>query len=490
VQVVRQQTDEALAKILWRASIHEARAHRARQALLDTGVPAAKVLAWMPEPRTAAELQVELGQEGAAEAMMAQLLPFEDNDAPPSTGVAGGEAAPVGQASLQSARLTPGPLQSEGARLSQRARQATPSVLTARRVGGGDAESLSEAPAPHSGAGGSVRWLYLAGGKVGTDERPVNSTLRIDLRAALRGEDPRWELAGELGRGERVLAGAAALTVGGEPRVYVVGGRSLAAPQATVDWHRAGGPRDWVPAKNMTHARRGPGVAEVGGKLYVAGGQDDAGATGVVEVYDPAADYWTTLTPMRAARTNFPLVAHGGALYAVGGWDGFQVLDRVERLDLGTGAWHECAPLQSPRCLLGAVVWGGRLYAVGGFAGLPLDQDGEVLVEDGTRDGWLASLESLDLVGGAEAGWRAETAALAQARADHATLLVPPGLVGDGAGARLLVLGGYDGVARLSSAESLVLPDGPGHARSTQGFCFDETLRLPAPARNFAATLA
>ena len=47
----------------------------------------------------------------------------------------------------------------------------------------------------------------------------------------------------------------------------------------------------------MTHSRGGHTAENVGGKIYVFGGQDPADATThCMEVYDPAVDLWEQLS--------------------------------------------------------------------------------------------------------------------------------------------------------------------------------------------------
>jgi hypothetical protein len=65
----------------------------------------------------------------------------------------------------------------------------------------------------------------------------------------------------------------------------------------------------WRARKDLPRPRRHPGVAELEGKLYVAGGADGAAA---FDGYDPASDAWEELPPV-------PAPVAGGDLYAIAG---------------------------------------------------------------------------------------------------------------------------------------------------------------------------
>jgi N-acetylneuraminic acid mutarotase len=80
-------------------------------------------------------------------------------------------------------------------------------------------------------------------------------------------------------------------------------------------------PANWTTRASLLSPRSGQGAAEVNGKLYIFGGASAAGvAADTTDVYDPATDSWTRLTP----RLNIPRLGPGGCaalgkLYCVGG---------------------------------------------------------------------------------------------------------------------------------------------------------------------------
>jgi N-acetylneuraminic acid mutarotase len=127
--------------------------------------------------------------------------------------------------------------------------------------------------------------------------------------------------------------------------------------------------------------------------LYAVGGRDD-GPLATVEEYDPAANSWTTKTPMSGARRDLALAAApNGKLYAVGGvaqgtnpCPPTGLCAKVEEYDPASNTWTAKAPMPTARLYLGlAPAPNGKLYAVGG-------------ADDG---GALASVEEYDPVANA-----------------------------------------------------------------------------------------
>jgi hypothetical protein len=76
-------------------------------------------------------------------------------------------------------------------------------------------------------------------------------------------------------------------------------------------------------------------VAVKGGRLVVAGGDDDNGqCVALVEVLDIAAGRWDSAPPLLTARYRHSCAEHDGKLYVAGGNAGLQGLDSVEVLNL------------------------------------------------------------------------------------------------------------------------------------------------------------
>jgi N-acetylneuraminic acid mutarotase len=112
-----------------------------------------------------------------------------------------------------------------------------------------------------------------------------------------------------------------------------------------------------------------PAVAAIGGKLYVAGGNNGSGvAISQLDVYDPATNAWSTLPAMPTPRVTAAGVAIGGRFFVIGGRSGETYLSTVEAYDPLTNAWGTGPPMPTARSGLGVafIFSDGRAYAVGG----------------------------------------------------------------------------------------------------------------------------
>ena len=114
-------------------------------------------------------------------------------------------------------------------------------------------------------------------------------------------------------------------------------------------------------------------------RLHVIGGRTvSAGNTPVHEVYDPAADRWTTLAPLPEPETGprgsggLAAAVLNDAIYVFGGeWfssTGGGVYDQVWRYDAGADAWSEAGRMPTPRHGLGAVAVGDAIATIAGAA--------------------------------------------------------------------------------------------------------------------------
>jgi N-acetylneuraminic acid mutarotase len=109
-----------------------------------------------------------------------------------------------------------------------------------------------------------------------------------------------------------------------------------------------------------------PSVGALNGKLYVAGGNNGAGAqTGRLDVYDPATNTWSTKAAMPTARVASAGAFVGGKFYVLGGRNGTTSLSTVEAYDPVTDSWALRAAMPTARAAMGVGVI-SRIYAVGG----------------------------------------------------------------------------------------------------------------------------
>lgn len=157
---------------------------------------------------------------------------------------------------------------------------------------------------------------------------------------------------------------AAAVTYAGQ--LFVVGGRSRAAPVASVAIYEPEREQWRLGAAKplpVSEAR----AAVLGGQLVVPGGLLANGVpTDEVEVYTPQDDRWTSVAPLPRPLARYALAAYEGRLYLFGGWDGQQVRDEILRYDPERDTWEQVARLDAPRAAAAAAELNDVLYIVGG----------------------------------------------------------------------------------------------------------------------------
>lgn len=163
-------------------------------------------------------------------------------------------------------------------------------------------------------------------------------------------------------------------SVGG--KLYVMGGllTHKSGPIATSSVQvldRTAG--SWKDRASLPAPVVGGGSAVLDGMIYVAGGEDGSGRPSpAVYRYDVAADEWTTVAPMRVARSRHAVVAFDGKLFAIGGNEPADVIGAtrksalavytIEVFDPAANEWTIRAQLPFKHFTLGAVVVSGKIY--------------------------------------------------------------------------------------------------------------------------------
>lgn len=211
------------------------------------------------------------------------------------------------------------------------------------------------------------------------------------------------------------------------------------------------------------------GLSEV---MYVLGGFGNLQSpVDVVEKYDPAADQWCTVQPMRRKRRYLSAVALNNRLYAIGGYDASSRVNTVECFDPSTSQWTVMTPMLQRRGLAGATTLAGKIYVAGGFDGTTRHTSVECY--DPTIDRWTlvgemqspregAGLTNLDgilyCVGGYDGNHILNSIERYDPRTGQWTGLAPMNTRRSGAGivvldGQVFAVGGYDGSQHLSSVE-------------------------------------
>lgn len=124
----------------------------------------------------------------------------------------------------------------------------------------------------------------------------------------------------------------------------------------------------WEEVAGLNCVRSALGCAVLNGKIYVAGGYGPSQngnqsnmKLSTVEAYDPVANVWKEVEPLKQARAHVCCIGHQGKLWAIGGYDGEHASQRVECYDPKTGKWENGPPLNEKRSVVVCSVVGGRL---------------------------------------------------------------------------------------------------------------------------------
>jgi N-acetylneuraminic acid mutarotase len=208
--------------------------------------------------------------------------------------------------------------------------------------------------------------LYLMGGNRGNRKEWPRHVLEYDLAA------DRWATKKPVPFPGDHMAAAA---LGG--KIYVFGGQAEAGIKQPLNTTWEYDPRadTWRLLAPMPTARTAAGAVEAGGRIYVVGGNVAGGATvGIMEMYDPAADRWESRSALPTPRNHPAVGAVGGKLYVIGGRlaapniGGFTAsnTDVVEEYDTTTATWRVLNKMPTPRSGHGFTTHQGRIYVAGG----------------------------------------------------------------------------------------------------------------------------
>ena len=207
----------------------------------------------------------------------------------------------------------------------------------------------------------------------------------------------KWRQAAPMAEGLHHI-GVAAL----DGKIYVVGGFTKSfRDRGPVDsvWQYDPASDRWERRAPLPTPRGDLTVAVLDGRIYALGGERFSAAGSKekyepladVAVYDPKADKWEVLPPMRQKRDHLVAAAIGGRIYAVSGRERpIYTLQTVEEYDPQTRTWRERAPMPTGRSGGTAAVVGNRLYVFGGEGNEDnsLGTFNQVEVYDPARDSW------------------------------------------------------------------------------------------------------
>eukprot|EP00906_Rhabdomonas_costata_P011235 RCo015914 len=136
------------------------------------------------------------------------------------------------------------------------------------------------------------------------------------------------------------------------PYIYIIGGTQSRYSQQenilAVCQRYDPGADQWSVLSPMKHKRMCPAAVALHGKIYVIGGSSGVASLDVVEVYDPRTDTWQSSPPMNICRSNATACVFQGEIFVAGGFCS-GALDTVEKFNPDTGLWSLVAKMPSAR---------------------------------------------------------------------------------------------------------------------------------------------
>jgi len=153
-------------------------------------------------------------------------------------------------------------------------------------------------------------------------------------------------------------------------KIYVVGGESNGKPATGLNTEYDPTTNRWRDLALMPHVTSHPGIAAANGKIYVLGGFTGVphiGAMSIAFEYDVASDKWRALPALSSPRASISAAFVDGKLHAIGGRGLDQVTVRTHEVyNPATGKWSKAAPLPVARDHSGVAVVDGKIHIIGG----------------------------------------------------------------------------------------------------------------------------
>lgn len=212
-------------------------------------------------------------------------------------------------------------------------------------------------------AAGSSETLYVAGGAGLTG--PVSDFSAYDAIGDI------WRPLPSMPVGRQNFG----MTAAADGGVYISGGfvdDDAGGSRARDFWRYDLQSAVWVQLPDMPAERARHGMAAVGGRIYVIGGEGDNASR--VMVFDIAERQWSDLgADLPGARTDIAVTVRDGAVLVIGGRMSGAATARVDVLEPGGAPrWRLGPALPSPRAEGAAANVGGVLHFAGGRGNDPM----------------------------------------------------------------------------------------------------------------------
>ncbi|XP_065651792.1 kelch-like protein 20 [Hydra vulgaris] len=156
--------------------------------------------------------------------------------------------------------------------------------------------------------------------------------------------------------------------------IYAIGGRnSMHCHLSSVERYDIY-TDSWFIEKNLSIARTAIASVCLNGCLYAVGGecainnpQDETLYLPNVERFDPKTKYWYRVADFSIPRSFVSAVVCNGKLYAIGGEDRISSFNLVEQYSQKHNCWKIKRPMQKRRAGAGATSHDGMIYVAGGY---------------------------------------------------------------------------------------------------------------------------
>jgi hypothetical protein len=235
-------------------------------------------------------------------------------------------------------------------------------------------------------------WLALAASGV------AGAAIGWSGGAAERAEAAPWTRAPSMPQRRSYIAAA---QVGN--RIYTAGGMvgETGRPLTTFTRFDAAA-EDWAVLQPLPEPTRAAAAVALRDSVYVMGGTTPDGNTAAVHVFDGT---WRPATPMPAPRFNHAAVALAGKIYVLGGFLAGKERREVFVYDAAADRWSTAVPLPRPTHAFDAVAFGGEIWVLGGRRGAEVLRD--VWIYDPRARRWRpgpAMPKRMELLGAAVVG--------------------------------------------------------------------------------------
>jgi N-acetylneuraminic acid mutarotase len=210
--------------------------------------------------------------------------------------------------------------------------------------------------------------LYLAGGYLNGEE-PTNNFWQYDPRTKQWTELPPMHQP--RAAGGTVVIGDKLYDAGGAPQTFGVS--SPVTPYGTLEIYDFK-TKTWSFGPDMPDPRHHVASAQLGGKMYVAGGRDATDhSSNEFDRYDPETEEWERLPHLPLGAATMGMVAADGKIVIAGGEDqvnwengGGWVTPTAWAFDPAKNSWQRLPDMNMERRAHGLAVTGGRIYALMG----------------------------------------------------------------------------------------------------------------------------